>query len=149
VARVAQSAQGLDVLWDVWNEPNTGTFWQGTREQFFETYLRAYGVLRDQLGPDAWIGGPSITLYDHAFLAEFLDFCVANACEVNFLSWHELRSTGYRIVPITDNLADAYASFVDQFVFCDGSVKPIKNTTDLEVLRRLAIRNDGQVIPDY
>ena len=29
------------------------------------------------------------------------------------------------------------------FVFCDGSVRAIKNTIDLETLSRLAVRNDG------
>jgi prepilin-type N-terminal cleavage/methylation domain-containing protein/prepilin-type processing-associated H-X9-DG protein len=35
---------------------------------------------------------------------------------------------------------------VVQFVFCDGSVKAVKKTTDLTTLTRLAVRNDGQVI---
>jgi hypothetical protein len=109
----AQLAKGLNVLWDVWNEPNAARFWQGTHEQFFETYRRAYEVLRDELGPDAWIGGPSLSGYNRDFVATFLDSCLANACEVNFLTWHELQSTGARIYPIADHLADARASFVD------------------------------------
>jgi prepilin-type N-terminal cleavage/methylation domain-containing protein len=32
------------------------------------------------------------------------------------------------------------------FVFCDGSVKGVKNSVDLSVLTWLAVRNDGQVI---
>jgi prepilin-type N-terminal cleavage/methylation domain-containing protein/prepilin-type processing-associated H-X9-DG protein len=39
---------------------------------------------------------------------------------------------------------------VCMFVFCDGSVKPVRNTVDLVTLTRLAVRNDGQVISgDY
>jgi prepilin-type N-terminal cleavage/methylation domain-containing protein/prepilin-type processing-associated H-X9-DG protein len=38
---------------------------------------------------------------------------------------------------------------VCQFVFCDGSVKAIKNSIDEVTLGRLACRNDGQVIGDY
>ena len=30
--------------------------------------------------------------------------------------------------------------------FCDGSVKAIPTTTRLDVLTRLAVRNDGEVI---
>jgi prepilin-type N-terminal cleavage/methylation domain-containing protein len=33
-----------------------------------------------------------------------------------------------------------------QFVFCDGSVKAIRNNIDTANLRRLAVRNDGEVI---
>src|SRR5262249_58062145 len=32
------------------------------------------------------------------------------------------------------------------FVFCDGSVRAIQNTIDTVNLRRLAVRNDGEVI---
>jgi prepilin-type N-terminal cleavage/methylation domain-containing protein len=38
---------------------------------------------------------------------------------------------------------------VCQFVFCDGSVKAIRNTIDTATLRRLAVRNDGEVIGSY
>jgi prepilin-type N-terminal cleavage/methylation domain-containing protein len=35
---------------------------------------------------------------------------------------------------------------VVQFVFCDGSVKPIPVSTDVNNLRRMAVRNDGEVV---
>jgi prepilin-type N-terminal cleavage/methylation domain-containing protein len=35
---------------------------------------------------------------------------------------------------------------VCQFVFCDGSVKAVRNTIDTTNLRRLAVRNDGEAI---
>ncbi|MFO0880122.1 MAG: DUF1559 domain-containing protein [Gemmataceae bacterium] len=39
---------------------------------------------------------------------------------------------------------------VCQFVFCDGSVKPVLTSASLQTLSYLAQRNDGQVIPnDY
>jgi prepilin-type processing-associated H-X9-DG protein len=33
------------------------------------------------------------------------------------------------------------------FVFCDGSVHPLPVNIDIDVLRRLAVRNDGQPVP--
>jgi Protein of unknown function (DUF1559) len=33
-----------------------------------------------------------------------------------------------------------------QFVFCDGSVRVIRNSIDTANLRRLAVRDDGEVI---
>jgi hypothetical protein len=119
VGQMAQAAQGRDVIWDVWNEPNASVFWQGTPEQFFETYQRAYRVLRDNLGPDAWISGPSINQYDHDFLAAFLDSCVTNGCEVNALSWHELVGSGPRIYPIADHLDEVYNSFLENPAYAD------------------------------
>jgi prepilin-type N-terminal cleavage/methylation domain-containing protein/prepilin-type processing-associated H-X9-DG protein len=38
---------------------------------------------------------------------------------------------------------------VCQFVFCDGSVKPIKTSIDPLNLRRLCVRNDGEPISSY
>jgi prepilin-type N-terminal cleavage/methylation domain-containing protein/prepilin-type processing-associated H-X9-DG protein len=38
---------------------------------------------------------------------------------------------------------------VCQFVFCDGSVKPVRNSIDGPNLARLAVRNDGEVITQY
>jgi prepilin-type N-terminal cleavage/methylation domain-containing protein/prepilin-type processing-associated H-X9-DG protein len=38
---------------------------------------------------------------------------------------------------------------VCQFVFCDGSVKAIPVTININTLQLLGVRNDGQVIPDY
>jgi hypothetical protein len=36
------------------------------------------------------------------------------------------------------------------FVFCDGSVKGVRNTVDMVTLTRLAVRDDGQAITgDY
>jgi prepilin-type N-terminal cleavage/methylation domain-containing protein/prepilin-type processing-associated H-X9-DG protein len=35
------------------------------------------------------------------------------------------------------------------FVFCDGSVHSLPFGIDIDVLRRLAVRNDGQPIPDW
>jgi prepilin-type N-terminal cleavage/methylation domain-containing protein len=43
----------------------------------------------------------------------------------------------------------SYHIGITQFVFCDGSVRPIPNTTDPYILGLLANRNDGQPIPDY
>ena len=41
----------------------------------------------------------------------------------------------------------SYHAGVCQFVFGDGSVRPLNNSLDTDVLRKLAVRNDGQVIP--
>jgi hypothetical protein len=40
----------------------------------------------------------------------------------------------------------SYHASICQFVMCDGSVRPIRTNIDLENLRRLAVRNDGEVI---
>ncbi len=57
--------------------------------------------------------------------------------------------------PLTSNPNDpflpslrfgSYHPGVVQFVFCDGSVKPVSTNIDNETLMRLAVRNDGLVV---
>jgi hypothetical protein len=110
IRQLAQQNKGKKIIWDVWNEPDwTDPFWKGSREQFFETYKRAYRILREELGPSAIIGGPSIAIYSKEYLAAFLDYCKANKLEVNFLSWHELNDT--KILFIDDHVIDAKRNF--------------------------------------
>ncbi len=47
------------------------------------------------------------------------------------------------------NVFGSYHPGVCQFVFCDGSVRAIPVNTPNETLRRLAARNDGQVLPNF
>jgi hypothetical protein len=75
----------------VWNEPDWRNFFKGTREQFFETYEVAYKAIRDELGPDALVGGPDIHIYKKDYLVDFLDYCLEHELEVNVLIWHELH----------------------------------------------------------
>ncbi|HEX2093419.1 MAG TPA: hypothetical protein VHG28_13520 [Longimicrobiaceae bacterium] len=92
VRDMAVQARGMPLIWDVWNEPDPHgpTFWDASEAEFFQTYLRAYRVLREVLGPEAVVAGPSIAKYDEGFLKRFADFCLANRCEVNVLTWHEM-----------------------------------------------------------
>lgn len=101
------------IVWDVWNEPDAlpdgwgnNMFWDGTREQFFEVYRTAYTVLREELGPDAMIGGPSYASYDAESVKAFLAYCDENGLEVNVLSWHELDATDGNIASMAEHVTE-------------------------------------------
>jgi prepilin-type N-terminal cleavage/methylation domain-containing protein/prepilin-type processing-associated H-X9-DG protein len=53
----------------------------------------------------------------------------------------------------TDGAADirfgSWHPGICNFVFCDGSVRSLPVNIDIETLRRLAVRNDGQPIPSF
>jgi xylan 1,4-beta-xylosidase len=100
----------LDAIIEVWNEPDYPMFWSGTRAQFFETYLRTYTVLRAELGPNAIIAGPSFGTYDRTAIVNFLEYCLANGCEVNSLTWHALDDGNVAALPA--RVADARVSFL-------------------------------------
>jgi hypothetical protein len=122
VRATAREHRHREVLWEVWNEPDIPRFWGGTREQFHEAYLRAYRVLRQELGPGAWIGGPSLSDYDGPHLAAFLDFCVRHGCEANFVTWHELSPD---IPGIADRLAEARRTLLEHPGYAAARVREL------------------------
>jgi hypothetical protein len=76
--------------WDIWNEPDYGVFWDGTREQFYETFAVAERVLREELGADARIVGPSTTKWRLSWIQGLAEFCLKRGCRFDAVSWHDL-----------------------------------------------------------
>ena len=113
VRGIARKNRDAPVAWDVWNEPNSPDFWEGGRERFFETYAVANRVLREELGPDAVIGGPSTSRYTPELFSGFLDHCLAASCSVDFLSWHENLTPLDPLDSISAHLTDARTRFLD------------------------------------
>ena len=91
VRRIAEQSRGKEIYWDIWNEPDTLGSWRGTRDAFFATWIRAAMILKETLGPDTKVGGPSASSFQPAFIEAFLSSCLRAGCEVNFLCWHELE----------------------------------------------------------
>ncbi len=49
--------------------------------------------------------------------------------------------------PLCNESFGSHHTGVCQFTFADGSVKPVKNSVDVNTLTLLGVRNDGKVIP--
>ncbi|MFY7806162.1 MAG: GH39 family glycosyl hydrolase [Limnoraphis robusta] len=153
VRKIAQQHKDKKMIWDVWNEPDLkDPFWRGSRSQFFETYKRAYTVIRQELGPNVMIGGPSIAKYDQGFLREFLDYCKNNNLEVNFIAWHELNDQ--EITRINDHVNEVRRSFVQnpnyqslkiQKIYINEIVGPIAQYRPAEILGYLAYTEQSRV----
>jgi xylan 1,4-beta-xylosidase len=92
VRKTARASRGRPVIWDIWNEPNEPWFWQGTREQLYETYRIAENTLREELGPGLVVAGPSTYGWQSDWVVGLLEWCLARGCQVNVLSWHELSA---------------------------------------------------------
>jgi len=113
-----------NLIFEPWNEPDDGwaawavggaaykQFWNGTAEQFYRTYLIAFQTIRAEIGPNAMVAGPSFASYDHQNMKDFLEFCLANGCEVNSLTWHALNDS---VCPaaLPDDVQDARTSFLE------------------------------------
>jgi xylan 1,4-beta-xylosidase len=91
VREFAQHYKGRGVFyWDIWNEPDFEIFWDGTREQFYETFAIAERVLREDLGSDARIVGPSTTMWRLDWIEGLAEFCLQRGCRFDAVSWHDL-----------------------------------------------------------
>lgn len=122
---MAGYAAGRGFAWDIWNEPDIPQFWKGTQAQFFDTFAEAVRVLRAQPGPAAVISGPSLSHYDHAYIAQFLDFCKANHVRLDVLSWHEL-AVDADIPSVADHLRAARRSFLNNPAYKSLGMKKIE-----------------------
>jgi len=82
------------VIYDVWNEPDIPIFWgfwQGADfGKFLETFKRTHDIIRQELGEEAVISGPSIFFFSERKLKRFCDYCKDNNLKVQILSFHLL-----------------------------------------------------------
>lgn len=102
VRETARAVGPGTVVWDIWNEPDSRRFWAGTSAQLYKTYRIAEAVLRQELGSDVVIGGPSTSAWRYDWAVGLLEYCRHWRCEVNVLSWHELD--GASIPGLADHL---------------------------------------------
>ncbi len=72
--------------WEVWNEPDIGLFWTGTREEYFQLYETIARALK-AYDPSLKVGGPSWCC-DQTFFRDFLAYCRDHAVPLDFVSWH-------------------------------------------------------------
>lgn len=114
VRLLARTHRDKSLLWEIWNEPDAPEFWRGDYAAFLETYARAYRVLREELGPKALIGGPSLSRFDPELLDRFAAFCIARGCEANFLAWHEL---GEDVSSLESHLRTARARYIEGLAY--------------------------------
>ncbi len=69
-----------------------------------------------------------------------------------FLSHSRPAGPDYPLAQTRTELSPVFGSYhtaVVQFGFCDGSVRPLPRNIDPKVLGLLAVKDDGQPIPDY
>lgn len=89
------------------NEPDG--IWYGNigwdtsvQSRFNQNWLSAYTLIKS-LDPDALIAGTSCANYQSGHMDSWLSFCVANNCEPDFITWHELQD--YDLSSFASNLA--------------------------------------------
>jgi hypothetical protein len=82
-------ASGLNVAYDIWNEPDGTGFWQRgvNSAQYFQMWNTAVREIR-RLAPSATIVGPCYSGYNHTWLDQFLGQTKTDNTVPNVLCWH-------------------------------------------------------------
>lgn len=73
--------------YEIWNEPD-GT-WKSQNGTFEELWRQTYNLIR-QNDPNEKIIGPCDSWYNNNRMKSFLQYCKANNCIPDIISWHEL-----------------------------------------------------------
>jgi xylan 1,4-beta-xylosidase len=124
VRDLARRNRDRNIVWDVWNEPDTPYFWTGTEAQYHELYRRAYVAIREELGPSAEIAGPSVGTFRWDWLARLLEYCRSADCGVDALSWHELPG-GRGVASIATHLRRARAGLLNNPAYVPLGVREL------------------------
>ncbi len=86
---------GLDEVkkwrFEVWNEPNLGSFWHGTQEEYFKLYKYSVNAIK-AIDKDLLVGGPSTSGADFrenlSYLKDLVKFCENENLPVDFFTAH-------------------------------------------------------------
>jgi hypothetical protein len=104
-AKLASSAGSTVDGWELWNEPDWT--WNTTAAGTFNAgWTRTFQAVR-ALDPSTPIVGPSISIYNHAWMLSFLTNAKATNTVPNVISWHQLTATQYSTIGA--NVADVDA----------------------------------------
>lgn len=71
---------------EVWNEPDLGGFFAGTKEEYFELYRHTATAVK-AVDPSLRVGGPATS--GSKWVHGFLEFCRENDLPVDFVSTHQ------------------------------------------------------------
>jgi Carbohydrate binding module (family 35) len=88
--------------WELWNEPDW-TWNTAAAGSFDAGWVRTFQAVRalDSVTP---IVGPSISVYNHAWMANWLAYAKANNALPNVITWHQLTAGSY--ASVAANVAD-------------------------------------------
>lgn len=77
---------------EVWNEPDLGTFFSGKQEEYFKLYLNTVKAIKE-VNKNISVGGPSTS--GGRWLDEFLAFVEKNNLPCDFVSTHQYPGDGF------------------------------------------------------
>ncbi|HEX8321730.1 hypothetical protein [Longimicrobium sp.] len=124
VRGLAGATRGQDLVYEVWNEPDQPFFWNGSMDQYAETFRRAERVLRDELGAAVRVAGPGIAHWDEDQVRGFLDYQRRAGSRVDVLTWHEFQLDS-NLPRIEASLRRARSAYVSATAYRDVGIREI------------------------
>jgi hypothetical protein len=130
---------GNSVIYDIWNEPDMPFFWpwwsgldmtppdEQVLGEFLESFKRAHNVIRDELGEEAVIAGPSFAKLRESLIQRFMDFCLQEELKVQVLCVHLLEYSDEKLSQLEQRLTFLYEEFIE------GSAYSSVGVTELHV----------------
>jgi hypothetical protein len=73
--------------WEIWNEPEAGFMWTGTRQQYLDLYEVAAKAIKAH-DSALRVGGPAATNAHSDLVKPMLAFCRDRKLPLDFFSWH-------------------------------------------------------------
>ena len=121
-------SKGLQLHWDIWNEPDLPQFWDRSAEQFFETWKRAVRTIR-RVNPKSIIVGPSLARGPAHYLYGFLLSAHEEDVLPDIISWHDMELAhpdnvvNVRQFLVKRGIPDRPIS-INEFRYSDGTYHP-------------------------
>lgn len=114
---------GTSVIYDIWNEPDQPFFWsywagmsaeEGNTQlaEFLEAFKRAHDVIRDVLGDEAVISGPSFGGIDEPLLRRFMNYSLQEGLTVQVLSVHLIYNPDDTFAEVEQQLSALYQDYI-------------------------------------
>ena len=97
--------------YEVWNEPDAGSFWVDSWEDYFELYKATVETIKD-FNADLKVGGPAVAK-DMNFFRKFLEYCSKNEVPLDFISFHTKGGEGVELNPSHLALVTRIRSYFD------------------------------------
>lgn len=121
---------------EVWNEPNLGSFWRGTQEEYFRLYEVSLHAVKS-VCPDYQVGGPSTSGADFRedlnYLKAFIQFCAQKNLPIDFFTAHPYptywpldtngnEQMGYMKKEICAEFLDNLKGIVDRSIYAGAQI---------------------------
>ena len=86
-------------FFEVWNEPNLSSFWDGTQRDYFKLYRHTADTIKN-IDSAFRVGGPATARSE--WIEDFVKFCDRNEVPADFISTHHYPTDGYENVKNTE-----------------------------------------------